>query len=91
VHRPRAHGNVQRKMMQRRLSSLLSLLLAAGCASTPTPPPAQPAAGAPAAPASTPAAQVADADKPLPLWSKVKRGRLPNGITYYLLHHEKPR
>ncbi|MEJ7596734.1 MAG: insulinase family protein [Kofleriaceae bacterium] len=29
-------------------------------------------------------------DAPLPLWPQVKRGTLPNGLTYYVLKHGKP-
>lgn len=44
-----------------------------------------------AAPPAPPAAAKADpGDEPLPLWSAVKKGRLPNGLTYYVLPHGKP-
>ncbi len=29
-------------------------------------------------------------DAPLPLWTKVKKGKLANGLTYYVLPHGKP-
>jgi zinc protease len=29
-------------------------------------------------------------DAPLPLWPQVKKGTLPNGLTYYVLKHGKP-
>jgi zinc protease len=77
-----ARGNVPG--MKRR-SSVLALLLAA-CATTPrsAPPAASPAAGTPAA------APVADADRPMTLWPRLKKARLPNGLTYYILQHKKP-
>ncbi|HET9484394.1 MAG TPA: pitrilysin family protein, partial [Xanthomonadales bacterium] len=28
---------------------------------------------------------------PLPLWPAVKRGKLPNGLTYYVMKHEQPK
>ncbi|HEX4417488.1 MAG TPA: insulinase family protein [Kofleriaceae bacterium] len=46
------------------------------------PPPA--AAVAPATP--TPAGE----DAVLPLWPEIKHGTLPNGLTYYVLKHQKP-
>jgi zinc protease len=30
------------------------------------------------------------AEPPLPLWDRVKKGTLPNGLTYYVLPHAKP-
>ena len=29
-------------------------------------------------------------DAPLPLWPNVKRGKLPNGMTYYVMKHKEP-
>jgi zinc protease len=29
-------------------------------------------------------------DAPLPLWANVKRGKLPNGMTYYVMNHKQP-
>ena len=31
-----------------------------------------------------------DAEQPLPLWPKVQRGTLANGLTYYILPHRQP-
>jgi zinc protease len=31
------------------------------------------------------------AEKPLPLWPAVRMGILPNGLTYYVMHHEQPK
>src|SRR5262249_34976057 len=50
-----------------------------------------PAAGSgsaqgPAGPTSAPDPDAAV----LPLWPEVKRGTLPNGLTYYILKHQKP-
>ena len=74
-----------------RASRLLACaLLVASCGGQPTRPattaPA-PVAPAPAdlTPASTPA------EPALPLWSAVKRGTLPNGLTYYVLPHRQPK
>ena len=40
---------------------------------------------------STPASTNADPDAaPLPLYAKLKKGVLPNGLTYYILPHKKP-
>ncbi|HET9621138.1 MAG TPA: insulinase family protein [Kofleriaceae bacterium] len=51
---------------------------------TPAPAPATAAAGKPATP--TPAGE----DAILPLWPEIKHGKLPNGLTYYVLKHGKP-
>ncbi|MBK9034589.1 MAG: insulinase family protein [Myxococcales bacterium] len=75
--------------MIRRAPWWFALVLAA-CSShaarptPPTPPPitaAQPPPDVDAPPA---------VDGPLPLWSAVKRGTLPNGLTYYVLPHKQP-
>lgn len=34
---------------------------------------------------------VVDAETPLPLWSAITRGTLPNGLTYYVLPHREPK
>jgi len=60
-----------------------------GARSQPTGPDRAGAAAAPAAAVSatpTPAGE----DAVLPLWPEVKRGTLPNGLTYYVLKHGKP-
>jgi zinc protease len=76
--------------MRRILSVALLALLACGGkqTSTPTGPvgPAQPGDGQP--PVTAPPATGEDA--PLPLWPEVKSGKLPNGLTYYILKHGKP-
>jgi len=76
--------------MRRILSVALLALLACGGkqTSTPTGPvgPTQPGDGQP--PVTAPPATGEDA--PLPLWPEVKTGKLPNGLTYYILKHGKP-
>lgn len=51
------------------------------------------ATGSSTATGATPAgggAPATGADPVLPLWPKVKKGVLPNGLTYYILKHGKP-
>ncbi|MEZ4401351.1 MAG: insulinase family protein [Kofleriaceae bacterium] len=55
-------------------------------AAAPTPPPVTPAA-----PSTPPLAPPAIAEQPLPLWPRVTRGTLPNGLTYYILPNQQPR
>jgi zinc protease len=61
---------------------------AIACGGKPAPKPYVPSAAVPpvVAPVPTP---VRD-DVPLPLWNQVKRGTLPNGLTYYVMKHRKP-
>ena len=62
----------------RLVKTIILLVVALGLAAS--------AVAAPPAPA-----KVSDpADDPLPLWSAVKKGRLANGLTYYVLPHGKP-
>ncbi len=84
----------------------LSLTLHLGCRSEP-PAPEAPAAEAiadAAAPASTapdttreaaepasPPADAADPSAPLPLWDMVRKERLDNGLTSYVMHHGHPK
>jgi zinc protease len=75
--------------MQRVLLLLLALLITApGCGSSP-PAPAAPDRAAPAA-STTVTSPLGDDDKPLPIDSRVKKGKLENGLTYYILPHTKP-
>lgn len=70
----------------RRLLPLLGSLLLVACGSPPpsaSPPPAA------SARATTPAA-VDELDRPLALDSRITRGKLENGLTYYVRRHEKP-
>jgi zinc protease len=66
----------------------LALLAAFACGPKPKPDPIGPiTTGTPAGGAGTPAKPDADT---LALWPKVRRGTLPNGLTYYVLPHGKP-
>lgn len=79
--------------MKRSLVLVLAALVACGGKSAPPAAPAPaPSQGSAAATAGMPAtAPAADPDAaPLPLWSAVKKGTLPNGLTYYILPHHKP-
>src|SRR5690242_13491316 len=75
-------------MSIRRLLSL-ALLAAFACGGPkPKPDPMGPiTTGAPGGGSAAPAKPDPDA---LALWPKVKRGVLPNGLTYYVLKHGKP-
>lgn len=53
-----------------------------------TPPPKNPTPVASAS--AAPAGPIAEEDKPLPLDKRVTHGKLPNGLTYYILPHQKP-
>ncbi|MCW5805486.1 MAG: insulinase family protein [Deltaproteobacteria bacterium] len=72
---------------------LLSLGVAAallGCGGSPAPAP-RPAPGSQVtAVDATPPRPVDPEDAPLPLWSKIRHGKLANGLTYYVLQHKKP-
>ena len=63
-------------------------LVACGGSQPRTDVPAPPAGAADGAPPS--AAPVDPEVAPLALWSQVHKGTLPNGLTYYVMHHEKP-
>ncbi len=73
-------------MHRRLLFGSFALLLALGCGS----PAGQ--AGPVATPADSATAQgpVDELDKELPLDARVKKGKLDNGLTYYILPHKKP-
>jgi zinc protease len=68
------------------LATLLTLPVSCGPAPVVPIAPAKPAASAPAI------APVSDglSDEPLPLDARVKKGKLDNGLTYYVLPHKKP-
>ena len=66
-------------------ASLLFLMAASACGDA-TPPPSTPSSKA-SATASTP---IAEEDKPVPLDPRIKHGKLENGLTYYVLPHQKP-
>jgi zinc protease len=70
--------------MRAQLSVLIVALL--GCGSK-APPPLPPApSSAVAAPAPAPAAQ----EPAIPLDPQIQSGKLPNGLTYYVMKHKKP-
>src|SRR5262245_39635637 len=72
---------------------LLTLALAAlvACGGSPKTTPSTTGTTTATTPTSTPASGNTDPDAaPLPLWSKLKKGTLPNGLTYYVLPHKKP-
>ena len=71
------------------IAALATLLTLASCGppATTTPiTPAKPTASAPA----TPPVSDGISDEPLPLDARVKKGKLENGLTYYVLPHKKP-
>src|SRR5512140_1314691 len=81
--------------MKRMLSSCVVAALVACGGSKPTTDTAAPRMVRPnptdVAPLAKPAANRLDPDAaPLPLWGEVKKGTLPNGLTYYILKHGKP-
>ncbi len=69
--------------MTRRSLAWLLALLALSCGSPAPQPPREPVHGE--APVS-----VDELDRPLPLDARIKKGKLPNGLTYYVLPHRKP-
>ncbi len=73
--------------MRRHLLVWASLILTAAACSPPSK-----SSGPPVAPTTTtePSAKVAPEDAPLPLDARVKKGKLANGLTYYVLPHQKP-
>lgn len=79
-------GNVSGMTLRRLLT--LALLAAFACGPKPKPDPIGPiTTGTPGGGAAAPAQPDADT---LALWPKVRRGTLPNGLTYYVLPHGKP-
>jgi zinc protease len=78
-------------MFKRPLSLLVATLIACGGKAPPPTTPAPAPAPAPATAGMPPTAPAADPEAaPLPLWPAVKKGTLPNGLTYYILPHKKP-
>ena len=74
-----------------RLVLLGALAACGGRATSPSTP--APQAATAAAATTTPVAATptpAGEDAVLPLWPEIKRGVLPNGLTYYILKHGKP-
>ncbi len=76
-------------MSKRPLSLLLAALVACGGSSPKSSAPPSAPDGVTAA--ATPAGAPTDPDAgPLALWPKLKKGTLSNGLTYYVLSHQKP-
>jgi zinc protease len=71
--------------MRRSLLVPLLLVLASCTAGAP-----QPAAKPPSVPTASASAPVDPLDQPLALDTRVTKGTLPNGLTYYVLPHKKP-
>jgi zinc protease len=69
------------------LAPLVLFVLAWGCGAPPAP---APAAAPPKAAPPIAEAPTDPLDEPLPLDARVKKGRLDNGLTYYVLPHRKP-
>ena len=67
---------------------VLAVAVACGGSKTPTPVTPPPVVAAP--PVVDPVPPPASDDVPLPLWNQVKRGTLANGLTYYVMKHQKP-
>jgi zinc protease len=79
-------------MREIRRLPFLPLLLLVACTATNTagkaPPPTAPPVAA-SRPAPPPAAQD-ELDRPLPMDTRVRAGKLPSGLTYFILPHRKP-
>ncbi len=77
--------------MKRALSLVLATLVGCGGGTPKTTAPAPAQSDVAATPATGATATPADPDSaPLPLWSSLKKGKLSNGLTYYVLPHGKP-
>ena len=74
-------------MMRRAMLVVLAIVAACGGSPAPIKPAARPAAPPPAATATVPAAPV---DPVVALDPEIKRGTLANGLTYYVMKHQKP-
>jgi hypothetical protein len=74
--------------------ALLLAAMVAACSGGSKPPATGPdhgvGAGARGAADTRARAQASGEGAVLPLWPEVKRGTLPNGLTYYILKHQKP-
>jgi len=80
----------QSRVERAAVGALLAAFAAVACGGS-NPPAAAPARAAAAARAPAPATpSPGGEDAVLPLWPEVKRGTLPNGLTYYVLKHGKP-
>src|SRR5688572_24440676 len=74
--------------MMKRTFVIGAVVAAIACGSKPAPKPSVPSAAVP--PVVQPVPTPVRDDVPLPLWNQVKRGTLPNGLTYYVMKHQKP-
>ena len=77
-------------MQTRRLLTFALALLVACGGSKPTPAPGGGGTTGTDGTASTSLPAPTGEDAPLPLWPAVKKGKLSNGLTYYILKHGKP-
>ena len=77
------------RAMRQRSTLALLVLVACGGARETAPRPATVPASEPAPVAQAPVPHDPD-EAPLPLWPEIKRGTLANGLTYYILKHQKP-
>ncbi len=84
-----------RSHRSRHLAGLLALALtfSFSCGGSPAHPPATPTpgTGTGAATGSSTAPPTAPAEPRIPLWPNVIHGVLPNGLSYFVMHHEQPR
>lgn len=79
--------------MKRLLSLTLATLIACGGSPKPAPNQGTPdnvAKPTPSDPSGSPAPSTSPEDKPLELYAKVRTGKLPNGLTYYVMPNARP-
>src|SRR5262245_18062283 len=76
--------------MTSRLTRIAILALLFACGGKPAPDPVRPIPATVPAPGAGSAAVTPAVPDALPLWPQVKRGVLPNGLTYYVMPHGKP-
>jgi len=89
VHLRDWRGNVP-AMSKRLLILALAALVACGGSPKTTTPTGTGTTTTATTPRSTPASTTDPDAAPLPLWGKLEKGTLPNGLTYYILQHKKP-
>ena len=77
----------------RLIHALVAAAMITSCGPAARPAPPRPPVTEPARPVEPPApvAPAPPVEPPLPLWSAVTRGTLPNGLTYYVLPHQQPK
>jgi zinc protease len=76
--------------MSKRLLILLFIACGGSSGKPAKPAPVNPVGPATTAPTTSQAAPADPDSAPLPLWSELRKGKLPNGLTYYVLRHQKP-